>query len=100
MVIALISPLLCKLAVAVATLLPVVGLLIVIVGTPKYLCFASITATLETTPVVSCGNANVISCGSCTTFARLSFNSMLWLFATSPKSPTFNAHSSYTFISP
>ena len=75
--IALISPLLCKLAVAVATLLPVVGLLIVIVGNPKYLCFASITSILETTPVVSCGNANVISCGSCTTFARLSFNSML-----------------------
>ena len=46
----LISPLLFKVGVTVATLLPVVGLFIVIVGKSKYLCFALTTFTLEMFP--------------------------------------------------
>ena len=90
----LISPLLCKLATAVATLVPDVGSFIVIVGASKYLCFASTTSILVTTPVVSCGKARDISCGSCTTFALSILSSMLWSLFTSPKSPTFKHHSS------
>ena len=63
-VIALISPLLFKVGTAVATLLPVVGSFIVIVGKSKYLCFAFTKFTLDIVPVVSCGKASVISCGS------------------------------------
>ena len=55
------SPLLFSVAVAVATLVPVVGLFIVIVGTLKYLCFAFINSILDIVPVVSCGNARDIS---------------------------------------